>query len=315
MSTPAKILSSGSNVPESAVAWSAVLAGAVGAAALSLILILLGTGLGLSVISPWSSDGVSAEALGWSTILWITLVQSLASVLGGYLAGRLRTRWVTVHTNEVYFRDTAHGFLAWAVATLLMASLLSAAITTAVSTGAKVGGAVAGAAVSATAATAAAAKPEGEGKDTGVLDYYVDLAMRAPRGDAAAPASTPNSAPAPTNNPAPPDNGEIARAFTHGIAKGELSQEDVQHLGRMLAARSGVSQADAESRVTDTFNQLKTAMADASAKAKQAADEARKVSALTALWLVVSLLLGAFLASFAATFGGRLRDSSVLSNS
>jgi MFS family permease len=116
---------------EGAVSWGAVIAGAVGAAALSLVLFLLGTGLGLAAVSPWSREGISGTTAGVSTIIWITVVQLLASALGGYLAGRLRTRWVTVHTNEVFFRDTAHGFLAWAVATLLMATLLSSAIGTA----------------------------------------------------------------------------------------------------------------------------------------------------------------------------------------
>src|ERR1700704_2578384 len=111
-----------------AVSWGAVFAGAVGAAALSLVLILLGTGLGLSVASPWVHSGMSATTAGVSTIVWITLVQLLASTLGGYLAGRLRSRWTTIHTHEVYFRDTAHGFLAWSVATLLMATLLASTV-------------------------------------------------------------------------------------------------------------------------------------------------------------------------------------------
>lgn len=285
---------------EGAVSWGAVFAGAVGAAAFSLILILLGTGIGMSVVSPWSSEGISAEAMGVSTILWITLVQALASILGGYLAGRLRTRWVTVHTNEVFFRDTAHGFLAWSVATLLMATLLSSALVSSLSAGMKVAGAAAG-----TAAATAAAAGEGDEPGKGMLDYYVDVALRAPPGGASAqPAAS-----------APIDNGEALRAFGHGIATGELSRADVEHLGAVLAARTGQSQADAEKRVTDAFAQLETAMADAATKAKKAADDARKASAYTALWLVVSLLIGAFLASFAATFGGRLRDSSVLTNS
>src|SRR6187401_429584 len=134
---------------ESAVSWAAVLAGAVGAAALSLVLFLLGTGLGLAAASPWAGEGISGSTAGVSTIIWVTVVQLLASVLGGYLAGRLRTRWVTVHTNEVFFRDTAHGFLAWAVATLLMATLLSSAIGSLVTTGVKATSAVAGTAVAA----------------------------------------------------------------------------------------------------------------------------------------------------------------------
>src|SRR6187401_3276412 len=148
---------------ESAVSWAAVLAGAVGAAALSLVLFLLGTGLGLAAASPWAGEGISGSTAGVSTIIWVTVVQLLASVLGGYLAGRLRTRWVTVHTNEVFFRDTAHGFLAWAVATLLMATLMSSARGAAISGGLKAGGEVAKSAVTmagAGAATAAASATE-----------------------------------------------------------------------------------------------------------------------------------------------------------
>src|SRR6188768_4307506 len=140
-----------------AVSWGAIIAGAVGAAALSLILFLLGTGLGLAAVSPWSQEGMSGTTAGVSNIVWITVVQLLASALGGYLAGRLRTRWVTVHTHEVFFRDTAHGFLAWAVATLLMATLLSSAIGTAVSTTVKAGGEVAKSAVALTGVGAAGA--------------------------------------------------------------------------------------------------------------------------------------------------------------
>ncbi len=96
----------------SAVSWGAIVAGAAAAAALSLILLMLGVGLGLSAVSPWARDGVSATTFGVSTIVWLTLTQLLASAMGGYLAGRLRTKWAAAHSDEVYFRDTAHGFLA-----------------------------------------------------------------------------------------------------------------------------------------------------------------------------------------------------------
>jgi hypothetical protein len=286
-----------------AVSWGAVFAGAVGAAAFSLILILLGTGLGLSVVSPWSHDGISAGAAGVSTIVWITVVQILASILGGYLAGRLRSRWVTVHTNEVYFRDTAHGFLAWSVATLLMASLLSTAVGSIVSTGAKATGAVAGSAV-AGAAAAAAVPANNDEAGNGPTGYFVDMLFRA---NPAAAADV--SAPAQTDKTA-----EATRIFANGLESGALGNEDVQYLGQLVAANAGLSQADAEKRVTETFTQLKQTLDQARDKAKQIADDARKASAYLALWLVISLLIGAFAASFAATFGGRLRDSSVLAN-
>lgn len=292
---------------ESAVSWAAVFAGAVGAAALSLVLFLLGTGLGLAAVSPWAGEGISGSAAGASTILWITLVQLLAALLGGYLAGRLRTRWVTVHTDEVFFRDTAHGFLAWAVATLLMATLLSSAAGTALSSGLKAGGQVAkSAAAMAGAGVAGAAAGSG---DANPLGYYVDSLFRVDR-QQAAPA---NTSPPNVAQPASPDRiPEATRIFVNAFRSGSLADQDRQYLAQLVAEKTGLAQAEAEQRVTDTFAGFKQSLDDAAAKAKQAADDARKASALLALWLVVSLFVGAFVASFAATLGGRLRDSSAL---
>ncbi len=153
-----------------AVSWGAVIAGAVGAAALSLVLLLLGAGLGFAVVSPWAARGISDEAFGASTILWVTAVQLLASALGGYLAGRLRSRWLTVHTNEVYFRDTAHGFLAWSVATLLMATVLSSAVGAAITMGL-------GNAESATAANAAAELSDAERKAAAIAALWLVVSL------------------------------------------------------------------------------------------------------------------------------------------
>ena len=300
---------------EGAVSWGAIIAGAAGAAALSLVLFLLGTGLGFAAVSPWASEGISGTTAAVSTIIWITVVQLLASAMGGYLAGRLRTRWVTVHTNEVFFRDTAHGFLAWSVATLLMATLLSSAVGAAISTGLKAGGEVAKSAVSvagAGAATAAATSTEGK-SGANPLGYFVDSMFRKDPNRAAVASPAP---PAPTApQPAEPDRiPEVTRIFANALESGELAEGDRQYLGQLVAAKTGVQQAEAEQRVTDTFNRLKQTLDQAAAKAKQVADDARKASALLALWLVVSLFVGAFVASLAATFGGRLRDSSVLAN-
>jgi hypothetical protein len=283
-----------------AVSWGAVFAGAVGAAALSLVLFLLGTGLGLAVASPWTSEGISGTTATVSTIVWVTVVQLLASVLGGYLAGRLRSRWVSVHTNEVFFRDTAHGFLAWSVATLLMATLLSSAVGTAISTGLKAGGAVAGSAATMAGAGAAAAGTAATGDASAEsVSYSVDSLFR---GDAGAQPASASRIP------------EVTRIMANAVKAGELSAADSQYLAQLVATDTGLSQAEAAQRVTQTFTQLRQTLEQASVKAKQVADDARKASAYLALWLVVSLLLGAFVASFAATFGGRLRDSSVLAN-
>src|ERR1700686_2697415 len=113
----------------SGVSWAAVIARAFVAAALWLILLALGTGMGLSSVSPWSNTQASASTIGKAGIVWLIIIQIIASAMGGYLAGRLRTKWATIHTDEVYFRDTAHGFLVWAVGLVVTAGFLASAAT------------------------------------------------------------------------------------------------------------------------------------------------------------------------------------------
>ena len=302
-----------SGTPGSAVSWGAILAGAAAAAALSLILLILGTGLGLSAMSPWAQAGATAATLGVSTILWITLTQLLASGMGGYLAGRLRTKWVAVHTDEVFFRDTAHGFLAWAVASLATAALLTSVIGAIVSGGVQAGASVAGGAANAAltagaaGAGAAAASSDATRSDagSGPMNYFVDSLFRKDAASAASAAGTGNGAADAT--PAAPTS-EVTRILLNSVRSGALPAEDVRYVGQVVAQRTGLSQADAEKRVNDTYTRLQTKLRDAEASTREAADKARKASAYAALWLFVSLLIGAFVASLAATFGGRQRD-------
>ena len=279
--------------------------------------VLLGTGLGFSAVSPWASEGISGTTAAVSTIIWITVVQLLASVIGGYLAGRLRTRWVTVHTNEVFFRDTAHGFLAWAVATLLMATLLSSAIGPRLyRLGSKRAARSRNLRRRWRAPVQARRRQSRRGRQpAGInpLGYFVDSLFRADP-DRAAPASPAPQAPSAAQAAEPDRIPEVTRIFASALESGELAEPDRQYLGQLVAANTGLAQAEAEQRVTDTFTRLKQNLDQAAAKAKQVADDARKAAALLALWLVVSLLVGAFVASLTATFGGRLRDSSVLAN-
>src|SRR5450432_2282052 len=117
----------------SALSWAAIIGGAFAAAALSLILLALGSGLGLASVSPWSNSGASATTFTVMTAVWLIVVQWLASGLGGYITGRLRTKWVGLHTHEVFFRDTANGFLTWAVASVIGAAFLASAASSVVS--------------------------------------------------------------------------------------------------------------------------------------------------------------------------------------
>jgi len=284
------------------VSWGAVLAGAAAAAALSFILLILGVGLGLSSVSPWSFN---ATAIGVSTIAWLTFMQLAASGIGGYMAGRLRVKWSAVHTDEVHFRDTAHGLLAWAVATLLTVGLLAGG-TRAVLSGAIDAGSGVAAAVSpvAAAGAGAAGARAGEGGSANPLDYFSDMLLRA------APAPAASAAPAATEAGVTlaDQRMEIGKIFASSLSTGSLSADDRAYLGQVVARRTGLSQAEAEARVDAVYGRAAKAAADAKAAARQAAETARKAGAHTALWMFVALLLGAFVASLAATFGGRQRD-------
>ena len=252
----------------SGVSWAAVIGGAFVAASLSLILIALGTGLGFSAVSPWANTGVSASTIGMGAIAWLVITQIVASAMGGYLAGRLRTKWVNVHTDEVYFRDTAHGFLVWAVGLVVTASLLATAATS-----------LAGAATQRNNSTTATRSDE----VTGPNDYFIDLLMRSGNFSSAA------------NDVG--QRGEVARIFTFSLAQKNIAPGDEAYLSQVVSTRTGLSKTDADKRISEVFGQ-----------AQQAADNARRALAHLSLWLFVALLGGAFFASYAATIGGRQRD-------
>lgn len=322
-----------------AVSWAAVLAGAAAAAALSLVLLILGMGLGLSSVSPWAFEGVSAETFGWSTIAWLAFMAIASSGLGGYLTGRLRTRWPGVHADETYFRDTAHGFLSWAIATLLTAALLTSAIGAILGTGAKAAGAVAGTAVGTAGGIAGAVADDAStGQDGANLQYWVDSLLRQIPDAAASQRAPAQRAPMPVDSGddaamamGQPGNqtgnqgatgfrsrggpmaggtlsAEISGIIRHGLAGDALDSADSEYIAQRIAAHTGLSQAQAQARLEEVETRMRSALAEAETTAREAADEARKASAYAALWLFITLLIGAFTASLLATFGGRQRD-------
>lgn len=255
----------------SAVSWPAIAAGAVATAALTLVLLAFGAGMGFAVVSPWPHSGVSAGTFGIGAGLYLIVVAMMASSIGGYIAGRLRTNWVGVHGDEVHFRDTAHGLLAWAFATLLGAAVLASTAATII------GAASSGAAQVAGAATQSA------GPADDVLDRLLRVDPAVPR----PPQGTPVS------------RAELLRLLTPQVTgKTEMAAGDRQYMTQVIAARTGLSQADAEKRLTEVVTQ-----------ARAAADTARKAALALSLWLTASLLMGALAAGLAATEGGRLRQA------
>jgi hypothetical protein len=203
------------------VSWGAVVGGAFVAAAFYLVLVALGAGFGLSAVSPWSNVGLSASTIGTLGIVWLVFIEFVASALGGYLTGRLRTKWVSVHTDEVYFRDTANGFLSWAVALVLSVSLLASAamsmaghMPASEKTGEAVGGTI----------------PEA---------YFVDQLFRSDHSS-----TDINNAEV---------RAEAGRILSNALRHGETPAADQAYLTQLVAAKVGISQPDAEKRVAQVI--------------------------------------------------------------
>ena len=276
------------DVIRSAVSWAAIIAGAVAATAATVILLVLGTGVGLSIISPWYRAGASAATVGVSAVVWLVVVQWISSGLGGFLAGRLRTKWVGVHTHEVFFRDTAHGFLAWSLATVAGALVFASVTASGVSGVAK------GTSDVAAAAATSAAQAGVQNGHAGAGDrsaYFVDTMFRSANSADGDKADSP---------------AEATRILVKSIQDGRvvLSPADKAYMAQMVAARTGLSQPEAEQRVDTVANQLN----DAEQKVHQAADVARKRAAQLSIATALAMLIGAFIASAAAALGGRIRD-------
>lgn len=259
----------------SAVSWGAVFAGGVSAAAVAIMLSVCGAGLGLASVSPWRGQGVSVATFTVLAAIWLIVVQWIASFVGGYMAGRLRTKYVHVHTDEVFFRDTAHGFLAWALAVLFSAGVIGAL--------------GAGGASNAPAAATAAALP---------TSYYTGLLLREPVGGGPLVGT---SAPGVSNQEIYVQAGAI---LGEAAARGGVPADDRAYLAQLVSEKTGLSAPDAQARVSDV---LAREQADVTS-AKKAADAARKAGAMALLYGFAALLIGAFIASVAGAVGGRLRD-------
>jgi hypothetical protein len=267
----------------SAISWGPILGGAFAAIGVTLILLLLGSGVGLTMVSPWSGESSSAATVGITAAIWLVVVQWLSSAFGGYLTGRLRTKWAAIHTDEVFFRDTAHGFISWAISTVFVVGFLASSLTSLAGAGASVAATAAGAA---TAASATSTQPDLS------TSYFTDALLRPER--VSANASRDDGA----------ASAEISRILLNDAAKGEVPEGDRTYIASIVAARAGLSEADARTRVDTVLKQID----DAKVAAQTAADKARKAAATTALVGSISLLIGAFIASAAAALGGRQRD-------
>jgi hypothetical protein len=259
------------NFQQSAISWPAILGGATAAAALSLILLVIGTGLGLASVSPWANSGISAKGFDIGTIAWIILTPTIAASIGGYLCGRLRTRWLQTHTTEVQFRDAAHGLLTWATASIVSVAICAATIHLLMQRAPQL------------SMTQELTIP---------TEYYVGKLYR-------------NQTQIQTHSSV---LAESNRIFSKSLSTGQVAKDDLLYLTQQIKLYTGTSEAEADKRLRDTFSDAQAQIDEGTALAKRGFDQARKASAYASLWFIASLVSSAFAACFAATLGGKRRD-------
>jgi hypothetical protein len=276
--------------------WGPLILGAIGATAISVVLLTFGAALGLSVVSPYPFAGISARGLAVLTGTYTALVLVASFAAGGYLAGRLRTPWASADAVESHFRDGAHGFGVWALGVLLGAALAVSGAGAILKTAVHTSGAVAaGAAL--------------DRLSTTPTDYAVDrLLAAAPGAAGAVPApGAAGAVPAPSaqrSDLAAP----IARAFAANLHNPQLDARDRATLVQLVVQRTGMAQADAEKRVDDAFTELKAA----EQKARDAAEHARKATLIAAFVAAATLAIGCAAACAGAEVGARHRDQRTL---
>ena len=213
--------------PHSAgISWSAVIAGAFVTAALALILLSLGAGFELSAVSPWSDFGEFSSKAGAAAIVWLIATQVIASAMGGYLAGRLRTKWHAIHSDEIHFRDTANGFVMWAVSMVVAVAFLGTAAVS-MAGGSRSNG------QNATA---------GRNADT-IESYFADRLLRSdhPGGAVGDPAAY----------------TEARLILETDLHRHEFPQSDTSFLASLVSLRTGLSEPAAQTRVGEVVNDLR----------------------------------------------------------
>jgi hypothetical protein len=247
------------------ISWGAVIAGAIAASALTFVLITFGAAIGLAIASPSATWRDTSVALALLSGLWLLLTAIASFALGGYLAGRLRATGESTTADEVELRDGLHGLLVWGLAILIGAALALGLARTA----------AAPATSNVLAPTASTAEP--------LLAFELDRLFRADRraGEAVE----------------PDVRAQAARIITTSLGHADMAAEDRAYLVRLVMARTGLAQPDAERRVTEVI-----------AQARRAIRRARANAVILAFMAAASLLAGAAVAWFAAGFGGRHRD-------
>lgn len=273
---------------QSYIDWSAIIAGAILAAAVSFVLITFGSAIGLTLTSPYEGEGVSVILFGIATALWFIWVQVSSFMAGGYLAGRMRRRVAHATEHEVEVRDGTHGLLVWALGAIVGAAFAALTAAGVVST------AVDATDASVQAAISASADESPTGSTQSELEYAVATLFRS------------DSAPAPAGTEAAQQ--EVLRIIARSAEQGNLSEEDKAYLARVVQARSDLSADEAQKRIDTMIAETQTIVTNA----KEAAETARKSAIILAFLTAATMLVSAAGAWWAAGVGGNHRDEGTI---
>jgi len=281
--------------------WGPIIAGALGAAAISFVLFAFGSAIGLSAVSPYPYRGVGASTFFIVAALYAATVQVVSYAAGGYLAGRMRMPWLDGVLAERHFRDGAHGFAVWAIALLVSAGMLASGVGGVLKTATEAASVV-------TAGTGAAAVNR---LSMEPADYATDFLLRpgpaAPADTAAAPASG-AAGTQPATAASQMDRAPIMRLFTASLKNGSLAAPDRAYLAQVVSQQTGVPQAEAEKRVDAAYVQAQ----NAEKKARDLANEARKKAALAGFLTAATFAIACAAACVAAGLGGKERDDETM---
>ena len=279
--------------PHAGVSWAAVFAGTVIASALSITLLTGGMGLGFIAMSPHPGEGASVGQVGVATIIWMFVVQVIAYGVAGYVAGRLRPMWAQAYSDEIYFRDTAHGLTVWALGALVSVFIFGSILTSAVGATVKGAGVAVQSVAAAGIAGGAAVAAGGEEANGGLpsAEYYADQMLRGKQPDPTADIRA--------------SRAELTRIITVSLARGGMESGDREYAAQIVAAHGGISEGEAQERVDEILTRAEQLRQQAIDTAREVADDARKAAAAFALWSFAALLAGAFAAAYMAMVGGR----------
>lgn len=264
------------------VSWGAVLAGVVVALVVQLLINMLGIGIGAASLNPGTGDNPSASSFSIGAGIWWTLSGIIASLAGGYAAGRLSGK-----PEE----GTAawHGLTTWALTTLVIFYLLTSTV-----------GSVLGGAFNTLGSVAA-----GVGRTAGGAVQTAVQAAAPSMANVSDPFSRiEQSVRGAASGQDPAAARDAAVAAMRAAVTGDQAQAQAarDRAAEALAKAQGVPVEQARTQVQQYEQQYRQSADQAKQQATAAADATAKAVSRGALFGFIALLLGAV----ASWFGGRM---------